>query len=258
MKKNKLSVLTYAMLLLAAYSGNSQNQMVSSHQMEERGIDQKNEIMKDEIMKSQTIRLKKGELFLVISSITKPNAQDLMNDYFGKVFPVASKNGFKPLVSLSIDKIVSGNYKPNNFVGLYSWPNMNAVQEFLKELPNSELTPMRKKIWEELKQVMVGVEMDFEFILHNDKVYEFQTIWNDMPMDKNENKSLVEKYNGKVVLSCPVAGYEDLNGGKKPSQVVLIEWSSEKIANKYRRKRKKHMGEESLLTHLMIPEKMSK
>ena len=226
-----------AICLFTIFSVNAQNEMTTNHQQKS----------KSEKMKSQTIKLKKGELFLVISSITKPEAQNLMNDYFEKVFPIASKNGFKPIASLPIDKVVAGNYKPNNFVGLYSWPNMDAVQAFLMELPNSELTPMRKKIWDELKQVIGYVEMDFEFTLHTDKIYEVQTIWNDTQVKEDLNK-----FNGKIIFDFPIIGYEDLNNGKSPTQAIIIEWKSEKDAKKYRMKKKSNHKEESFLTHLQM------
>lgn len=245
MKRLLLTTAIFATTFLITFDGHSQNKMQKSHQ--------KKSNVKMENTTSQKIKLKKGELFLVISSITKPEVGNLMNDYFGKVFPIAAKNGFKPLANLPIDKIVSGNYKPNNFFGLYTWPNMMAVQAFLKELPNSELTPMRKKIWTELKQNIVSVEKDFEFTLYSDKVYEIQTIWSNMPIDENKNKSLATKYNGKIILSFPIAGYEDLNNGKAPNQVVIIEWKSKKDATKYRTKKSKYMVEESFLTHLEIP-----
>ncbi|MFI1773331.1 hypothetical protein [Thalassobellus citreus] len=220
----------------------SQNEMTINHQKKSNM-----ETMKM-TSQSHTLKLKKGELFLIISSITKPGAQNLMNDYFEKVFPIASKNGFKPLASLPIDKVVAGNYKPNNFVGLYSWPSMDAVQAFLMELPNSELTTMRKKIWNELKQVIVSVEMDFEITLHEAKVYEIQTIWND-----NQIKEDLKNFNGNIIFNLPITGYEDLNNGKKPTQTILIEWDSKKDANAYRT-RKKPIIEESFITHLQLPE----
>lgn len=249
MKRLKLTTAVFAVAFLAACTGNSQNEMAMNHQKPTTNM------MEMKNGASQTIRLEKGELFLVISSVTKPGAENLMNEYFGKVFPIATKNGFKPLATLPIDKVVSGDYKPNNFTGLYSWPNMMAVEAFLKELPNSELTPMRKKIWEELKQVIVGVSEDVEFTLYDNKIYEVQTIWSDMPIDEAKNTSLIERNKGRVVLSFPVTGYEDLNSGKAPSQVILIEWESEKNATKYRTKKSKYMIEESFLTHLKIPEK---
>ncbi|WP_117884208.1 hypothetical protein [Aureibaculum luteum] len=245
MKRLLLTTAILVATFLITFDGNSQQEMQMSHKKKSNA--------KMEKSTSQIIKLKKGELFLVISSTTKPEVGNLMNDYFGKVFPVAAKNGFKPLANLTIDKIVSGYYKPNNFFGLYTWPSMMAVQAFLKELPNSELTPMRKKIWTELKQNIVSVEKDFEFTLYSDKIYEIQTIFSDMPIDEDKNKSLAKKYNGKIVLSFPIAGYEDLNNGKGPNQIVIIEWKSNKDATKYRTKKSKYMVEESFLTHLEVP-----
>ncbi|PCJ96493.1 MAG: hypothetical protein COA50_06850 [Flavobacteriaceae bacterium] len=253
MKKLKLSVPVLALVMLTAYSVKSQNQMAMNHQMKQENMDQKKETMSNEMTKGQTIKLKKGELFLVISSITKPGAQDLMNAYFEKVFPIAQKNGFKPLSSLPIDKIVAGSYKPNNFVGLYSWPNTKAVSSFLKELPNSELTPMRMKIWDELKQSACNVTKDFEFTLKEGKVYEVQTIWSDAGMGEKKMHSIIKKYDGKIIFNFPVLSYEDLHNGMPPSQIVLIEWPNKAAAEMYRMNKKSSHKEESFYTHLQLP-----
>ncbi len=228
--------------MLATAKGFTQNEMALIHQNKA--------VAKTKAAASQTIQLQKGALFIVISSITKPGAQQLMNDYFQKVFPIASKNGFKPLASLPIDQVVAGDYKPNNFVGLYSWPDMQSAAAFLKELPNSELTPMRKKIWHELKQVMGRVEEDFQFTIYADKIYEVQTIWN-----ASQVKEDLKKYHGKIVFDFPVTGYEDLNNGTQPSQTILIEWRSKKDADMYRKQRNATHREEAFLTHLQLPPK---
>ena len=236
-------------IFLSGCSVKSQNNMTTNHQM----IEENN--ASDKIMKSQTIKLKKGELFLVISSVTKPNAQNLMNEYFEKVFPIAQKNGFKPLSSLPIDKIVAGDYQPNNFVGLYSWASISSVESFLKELPNAELKPMRMKIWEELKQSVGNVTEDFEFTLKEGKTYELQTLWAEASKERENDLSLVKKYDGKIILDFPVISYEDLTNGTPPTQMVLIEWDSSKDADKYRMKKKSSGNEESFYTHLKIPAK---
>lgn len=192
-----------------------------------------------------SVSLKKGELMAVISSKTKDGADEKMKVYFEKVFPVASKHGFKPLASFPIDKVVEGNYRPNNFVGLYSWPNMNAVQGFLKELPQDELTEMRLEIWEELKQIAVMIEEDVTFTFEENKVYEIRSLTTSRSLED------ITENGGRVVFDFKVAAYEDLKGAQQPTVVSFIEWDSEKKANAYTTQKMMTDGE-VFFTHLEL------
>jgi len=242
-KMRELKTVLLVVLIISFNNINSQNKMVESHQMSNYEKTISNE--------QHQIKLKKGELFLVISSITKADAQEEMNNYFKKVFPIASKHGFKPLANLPIDKVVTGKYMPNNFFGLYTWPNQKAVESFLSELPNSELTPMRLKIWEKLKQVMTVVKAATTLTFYEGKIYEILTLWNE----KQLNPKKIEKLNGKIIYSSPVSGYEDLTGGKSPKQIAIIEWSSENEAKAYKHNNYTRNIVESFYTHIQIPEK---
>ncbi len=241
---HQLKLITLSISVFCALKINAQNAMVESHQMK---------IMeKMETARQHQVTLKKGELFLVISSITKSGAQEAMNGYFQKVFPIASKNGFKPLANLPIDNVVAGSYKPNNFFGLYTWPNQKAVESFLKELPNSELKPMRLKIWEELKQSAVIVDKETSLIFNEGKVYEITMLWNKKKLKEKK----IKKHHGSVLFSAPVSGYEDLTLGNKPEHVAIIEWNSEKEARAYKFHAHGNLDdEESFYTHIQIPEK---
>ncbi|NMH87525.1 hypothetical protein [Flavivirga algicola] len=242
MHQLKLIVLSISMLCVANLK--AQNAMVKSHQM--------NNMEKATSAKQHQITLKKDELLLIISSITKPGAQEAMNGYFQKVFPIASKNGFKPLANFPIDKVVAGSYRPNNFFGLYTWTNQKAVDAFLKELPNSELRPMRLKVWEELKQPVVIVDKETTLTFNEGKVYEITMLWNK----KRLKEKKIKKHGGRILFNAPVSGYEDLTSGNAPQQIAIVEWNSEEEAKAY----KYHVhgsldNEEAFYTHIQIPEK---
>jgi len=70
-------------------------------------------------MQSQTIQLKKGELFVAVVGHQMDGKEELLKEYFGVVFPPAQKYGFTPLGQLNIDKVAAGNFMPNEFVGLF-------------------------------------------------------------------------------------------------------------------------------------------
>ncbi len=194
---------------------------------------------------TQEIKLKKGEVFLVISSITKQGTEEKMKAYFEKVFPIASKYGFKPLASFPIDQIIEGDYMPNNFVGIYSWPNKAAVKSFLEELPQSELKSLRVEIWDELKQSAIMINKDVSFTFNDSKIYEIRSLWSARELEE------ITSNGGKVVFDYEVSGYEDLNAGDKPTRISFIEWSTIDKAEQYAEKKKMTDGE-VFLTHLEI------
>ncbi|TYA74535.1 hypothetical protein [Seonamhaeicola marinus] len=240
---HQLKSITLSLFIFFALSMKGQNAMVKSHQM--------NTMEKTKPTKQHQISLKKGDLFLVISSITKPDAQKAMNAYFQKVFPIASKYGFKPLANLPIDNIVAGSYKPNNFFGLYTWPNKEAAASFLKELPNSELKPMRLKIWDELKQSAIIIDQETTLTFSNEKVYEITMLYNKKKLKEKK----INKHHGKVLFSKPVSGYEDLTSGSAPDYLAIIEWNSEEEARAYKYHAHGALdNEETFYTHIQISE----
>jgi len=100
---------------------------------------QRSESKKVDQGKSQTVALKKGELFLAIVGYQMSGKEDLLNEYFGIVFPPAQKHGFTPLGQLPIDEVAIGDFVPNEFIGLFKWPGMESVQGFLGEVSPEEL-----------------------------------------------------------------------------------------------------------------------
>ncbi len=202
--------------------------------------------------KSQTISLKKGELFLAVIGYQMPDKESLLQEYFSIVFPPAQKNGFTPLGQLPIKKVASGNFMPNEFIGLFKWPNMQSVQAFLSEVSPDRLTKLRMKIWSELKQHMVVVQENTNITFKEDKIYEMKMLWTNK---KIKTKQIIKK-GGTIVLNSPVAGYEDLGKNTAPNHLLIIEWDSEKIAEKFNtEKGLKVKKEEAFYTSFAFPKK---
>lgn len=116
--------------------------------------------------KTHTLELKQGEFFLVAIADQKENTEDLFQSYINKVISVAMENGFMPLGQLPIDKIVkANNFTPNNFVGLFKWPNMASIEAFSAKFPPEELKKLRMPIWEEFKAHMIIPRKDMKLLL---------------------------------------------------------------------------------------------
>lgn len=201
--------------------------------------------------KSQTITLKHGELFVAVVGFQMAGKEQLLEEYFGIVFPPAQKFGFTPLGQLPIDKVASGNFMPNEFVGLFKWPDMAGIEGFLGEVSPDQLAQLRVKIWTELKQCMMMVPMDLELTFKENKVYEVILVWNTNTSDSDK----ISRQGGTVLLNSPVAGYEDLNEGTSPNHLMIIEWPNKQSATSFRKKNQLQFEkEEAFYTHFAFPE----
>lgn len=200
--------------------------------------------------KSQTISLKKGELFLAVIGYQMSGKESLLQEYFSIVFPPAQKNGFTPLGQLPIKKVASGNFIPNEFIGLFKWPNMQSVQAFLSEVSPNELTKLRMKIWSELKQHMVIIQENTNITFKENKIYEVKMLWTSKKIKTGQ----ITRKGGNIILNSPIAGYEDLGKNIAPNHLLIIEWNSEKTANTFNYKEAlKVKKEEAFYTSFSFP-----
>ena len=178
--------------------------------------------------KTHTLELKKGELFLVAIADQKDNKEQLLQEYFGTIMPSAMKNGFIPLGQLHIDNIVKAkNFTPNNFIGLFKWPNMTSIQSFMSEFSPEQLKELRMPIWNEFKAHMVALQEDKNLVIDSNKLYEVKILWTKDMIKTNS----ISKNGGRIILDQPIAGYEDLKGNEVPNQILIIEWNDKKTAD---------------------------
>ncbi|OJJ22088.1 hypothetical protein BKI52_08600 [marine bacterium AO1-C] len=244
----KLNLFIIALLFLALSSCDGQNPVKQSKASMEK--DMQTSITKK--MRTQEIRLKKGELFLAVVGYQMAGKEDLLKEYFGIVFPPAQKQGFTPLGQLPIDEVSSGDFNPNEFVGLFKWPGMPSVQAFLKDVSPERLNKLRVKIWSELKQHMVVVPKDLQMTFKENKVYEVKMLWADKMLDIQS----INKQGGAIVLNQPIAGYEDLGKHKAPNHLLIIEWDNKESAKQFNQMNPlKLKKEESFYTHFAFPQK---
>lgn len=240
----KINLIIPALIALVIMSSCSTQKSANTSQKMEKASS-------TEMIKSQTIQLKKGELFVAVVGYQMEKKEDLLEEYFGIIFPPAQKNGFTPLGQLAIDQVAAGNFMANEFVGLFKWPGMESVQAFLGEVSPDQLAKLRVKIWSELKQHMIIVTEDMEMTFVAGKTYEVKMVWSDQMLSADNIKSS----GGKVILNKPVAGYEDLGKNESPNNLMIIEWNNKKSAEEFRKMTAlKSKKEEAFYTHFTFPE----
>ncbi|MEO9513958.1 MAG: hypothetical protein ABJN84_02380 [Flavobacteriaceae bacterium] len=238
----KINLITVSILIIAFSSCRAQktNDTSSKKEME----------MLEDMNKYHTISLKKGELFLVAIADQKEGKEQLLQEYFATIMPSAMKNGFTPLGQLHIDDIVkANNFEPNNFIGMFKWPNMTSVQTFMSDFTPEQLKKLRIPIWNEFKANMIALQEDINLVLDEDKVYEVKTLWTEEMV----KVSSISKNGGQVILNQPIAGYEDLKGNEAPNQILIIEWNDKKTADKFGEMNVlKSKKEEAFYTHFTL------
>lgn len=239
----KIKLLVSSVLLGTLFACNAQNSTKKMAQMEKMNT--------SNMEKEHTININKGELFLAVVGYQMQEKETLLQEYFGIVFPPAQKHGFTPLGQLPIDKVVSGDFMPNEFVGLFKWPGMESVQGFMGEIDPARLTELRLEIWTELKQHMIVFKEDTSITFKENKTYEVKMIWNDTMLDTQK----IYKNGGTILVNSPIAGYEDLGKNKAPNTLMIIEWPNQKTADSFRKKKSlKSQNEEAFYTHFAFPE----
>ena len=187
--KINLTIIVVSLTILSAC--HSQNTNTKSSEME-------NKMETSKMDKTHTIVLKKGELFLVAIADQKEGKEQLLQEYFGTIMPSAMKNGFTPLGQLHIDDIVkANNFKPNNFIGLFKWPNMTSVQTFMSDFTPEQLKKLRMPIWNEFKANMIALQEDKNLVINESKLYEVKTLWTKEMVKTNS----ISKNGGRVILN---------------------------------------------------------
>ncbi len=207
--------------------------------------------IKTSIMSNRhTLELKKGELFLIAIADQKEGKEALLQEYFGTIMPSAMKNGFTPLGQLHIDNIVqANNFRPNNFIGLFKWPNMESIQAFMADFSPKQLKELRTPIWNEFKAHMIALQEDKKIDINERKLYEVKTLWTKEMVGINS----ITQNGGRVIVNQAIAGYEDLKGNEAPNQVLIIEWKDKKSADIFKKMNTlKYIKEEAFYTHFTL------
>lgn len=190
-------------------------------------------------VQTKTVRFEKGQVIDILSVIKKPGTDDALNEYFQKVFPSATMNGFKiDAQFVPIGPPTQGNYHPD-FYSLMSWTKEDSRNNFLaaaKELPYDYLSA-RKNIWSVFNLTQYeALEEPLEFEVRSDKIYVVTNYWIDN-MDafnsaRKKSSSSMKKAGGtlKLVLG---KGESPAEYTYEPNIVSITEWDNAEAFDQY-------------------------
>lgn len=203
--------------------------------------------------KKVRISLDQGEVFVSFITNRKPNTDSLFQSYLGTVFPVAQKHGAVPLANLLPDKVVAGAFAATDFIGLTKWPNQAAAAAFSNEMPEEKLDSLRRPIWNNLKVFAIPITKSMSFSIQEGKLYEYKLFWGT-EKEINDQLNHTRKHQGVILFDSKVVMYKELQNGKSPDKIVLVEWQSADQANRTRSTQSKTIREEAFYAHFKMPQ----
>lgn len=168
------------------------------------------------------IDLRAGEQLIIATSRTHDGAGPSMQAYFEEIGPLAGSYGFTGRGQLTVVEANAGSFKPNNFVGLYTFPSAENAMRFAKDERWPAIKAKRPRIWSELRISNYVIAVPTTLRFQNSKVYEIRYEWltSDAPMERDLTAGA-----GKLIASFTRGQHEmlptELDG---PARIQFIEW----------------------------------
>lgn len=187
--------------------------------------------------KTKTIKIKKDQVLDFLNAIRKPETDDAMNEYFGKVFPPAQNYGFKLDVTFAtIAPPTQGNYHAQ-FFGISSWVNEEGRTKWDNHKMEYDYKQARREIWSVFNLAFYkDLKEDIEFTVSDDKLYVITSYWIDnmksFQKAKNKTTHNMVAAGGKQILSIG-KGESPLGYQYEPDVITITEWETHEAFDAY-------------------------
>ncbi|PWL37831.1 hypothetical protein DKG77_13760 [Flagellimonas aquimarina] len=185
----------------------------------------------------KSFNLKKGQVLDIIFLNQNPNKDDLLQEYFKLVFPVAQKNGYNPQPGFGVEKYTQGNYHPQSMVFGY-WNSFDSRSKFLSEIKTSlpDFHKRRRDLWSTFALTYWELKKDLSFEINLNKYNVVTAYW------ANESSSFLKfknNWNNKAKQHGAVIKVELVNGASpfgyyyNPDYLIINEWENEASFKKF-------------------------
>lgn len=185
----------------------------------------------------KSFNFNKGQVFDIIFLNQNPDKDDLLQEYFKLVFPVAQKNGYNPQPGFGIEKYTQGNYHPQSMILGY-WNSFDSRSNFINEIEVSlpDFHKRRRDLWSTFALTYWELQEDLSFEINLDKYNVVTAYW------ANEEASF-STFKNAWVNKAKQHGATlkvELNNGASPfgyyyspDYLVITQWESEASFKKF-------------------------
>lgn len=195
--------------------------------------------LSNENSKSKTITIKKGQRVDLLTGIRKPGTDEILNNYFGQIFPIASKYGFKvDGTFLTVAPPTKGNFH-SSFLSVMSWTDPNGPDKFRNEAKklSYDYVAERRNIWSVFNLTEYSeIEKDIEFTVSSDKVYVITAYWlEDADAFRAAKKEAGPKMQAAGGKKTVLFGKGKSPNGYlyEPDVISITEWETKESFEKY-------------------------
>jgi len=123
------------------------------------------------------VNFKAGTLIEVaFLSVNPEKQQQLKENYFKKVMPIAKEYGMKPLAKVQVQYTYSEFTKPQ-IIGFFEWESQAQHQAFLKDPRFLRIKPIRDNALDFLRLGYFEVEKDTEVTFMSEQLVEVYAMW---------------------------------------------------------------------------------
>lgn len=180
------------------------------------------------------VKLQKGELFSIISSIpNKGEAADAARaQYYQTAFPLAEQYGLKREGQLRVVAVPTGEHQSEGII-FFSWPSAGAESALAAESAWPEIKALRPKAWDDLRIFTDELDEDLTLTFAPEKTYTLAMAWTnpanpddyDIYMDGIEDA--VSEVGGRFIYKMFDPKFESHKlKDDAPGQVTLVEWDT--------------------------------
>lgn len=179
----------------------------------------------------KSFNFKKGQVLDIIFLNQKPDKDNLLQEYFKLVFPVAQKNGYNPQSGVSIEKYTQGNYHPQSMVFGY-WNTFDSRSEFLSEIRNTvpDFHKRRSDLWSTFALTYWELQNDLSFEINSDKYNVVTAYWRkdgeSLVKFKSAWSQKVKQLGGNITVEL-TNGASPFGYYYNPDYLVITEWENE-------------------------------
>ncbi|MEW6130094.1 MAG: DUF1330 domain-containing protein [Acidobacteriota bacterium] len=185
---------------------------------------------------NRTIEFKADKMYEFAMLRVKPEKQQQLMRYFGRVFPLAIKYGVRPVVSFIPESTFAGDVHPSLFF-VNEWPSEEAFRNFVNDAEVKSHFSERDDALEQLINTHTRVQQSVSVSLKEGDVVELAALWikpgkaNQLSEYFEQAMPVAMKYGVKPLAHFqPIGTYA---GDFMPQVMALNQWPSMKAFQQF-------------------------